>query len=380
MTIAELFVQLGVKGADTAGKALGGVKNGLTEVKDMSLEAKAAIIGAIYALERMMSSSAKTGTALTDFNTITGVSTQNLQKWQYAAQQANNSAEDVAGSVKTLQDNMMKILQGQAAPTGWNAFQNFMSKNGQLLSADKMRDMDYMLHWTQKFAQAGPADVMKDKVMSLIGNEKIFAAMRMNAFRPEVENKAPTYSNNQIEKLNKVDVAWANLGTKVKMAFGAFTAKDGMKIVEWISLITDKVIKLADVLMKIADRFKIFEGITAAFGMMATVLDKVAEFGKSEGGEDSNLFKMMNSTNWDDTKKHFKAMLSDPTVGPGSKGERNWAAPTMKAGPESQSNNVNVNQVLNFHHDGKDAQKTATSVERGTTRAFQQIPARKGGQ
>lgn len=376
MTMAELFIQIGVKGADTAGKALGGVKSGLGDIKDMSLEAKAAILGAIYALERMMSSSAKSGTELLDFSTATGLSAQSLQKWQWAAQQANNSAEDVSGSVKTLQDNMLKMLQGGGAPSSWAAFEQFMNATGETLTGEKIRNMDYMFHAIQKFAQAGPADVMREKVAALIGgSDKMFAAFRMNAFRPEVENKAPAYSDNQIGHLNKANIAWANLGTKVKMAFGDFTAKHGEKLVADITMITDKVIKLAEVLMKIAERFKIFEAVSGMFTAMGSVLDKVASFGKTAEGSDSNFFKMINSTEWKETKKHFKNWMGEKSQpGPGASGDRNWAAPDLKSVPKEKTE-INIEQNLNFQHDGKDAHKNADSHRKAAFNVYRQLPA-----
>jgi hypothetical protein len=57
MKVGELWVNFGIKGTHNAAKDLSKVKTGMTEIKAMSIEAKAAIVGAIYALERMMSSS-----------------------------------------------------------------------------------------------------------------------------------------------------------------------------------------------------------------------------------------------------------------------------------------------------------------------------------
>jgi len=154
MTIAELFVNLGVKGADSAGKALGGVKGGLGEVKSMSLEAKAALVGVIYGLERMMSNSAQLGTSLTNFNALTGISAQQLQQWQYAARQAGVAGEEMTGSMKAVQSTMANMLMGKGAPEGMAMLANKVG-----FDPARARDTAYVLGQLQKFAQSVPQDV-----------------------------------------------------------------------------------------------------------------------------------------------------------------------------------------------------------------------------
>src|ERR1700744_4238817 len=103
MDIGSLFLNLGIKGSEKTVGALTDVKKGLGELGSMSLEAKAGIVAAMYALEQLFATSGKAGTDLTNFNAITGESVKTLQQYQYAARQVGVSNQEVEGSFKTLQ-------------------------------------------------------------------------------------------------------------------------------------------------------------------------------------------------------------------------------------------------------------------------------------
>lgn len=111
MNIGELFVTLGVKG-----KGLGTLKDVAKTVANLPVDAAAAIAGmAGISLElgKMAEEALATSVAFQAFSNQTGLSWQQLQRWQIVAEQANVSAQSVATSVSTLERNLAEIRLGR---------------------------------------------------------------------------------------------------------------------------------------------------------------------------------------------------------------------------------------------------------------------------
>lgn len=130
MNIGELFVTLGIKG-----QGLGTLKEVAEKIANLPVDAAAAIAGmAGISLElgRMAEEAINTSVAFQAFSNQTGLSWQELQKWQIVATQANVSAQAVATSVSTLERNLAEIRLGRGniapfqmlgiSPVGQDAF------------------------------------------------------------------------------------------------------------------------------------------------------------------------------------------------------------------------------------------------------------------
>lgn len=387
MNIAELFINLGVKGADSAGKALKGVKDGLGEVKGMSLEAKAAIIGVIYGLERMMSQSAQMGTSLTNFNALTGMSAQQLQQWQYAARQAGVAGDEMAGSMKAVQSTMANMLLGKGAPEGMAMLANKVG-----FDPARARDTAYVLQQLQKFAQSVPQDVGNTMLKSFGLSEGVIAAMRRNAFRPDVMAKAPTYSDKEVGALDKTNVAWSNLGNKVQMAFGHFTAKHGTQLVSDLDKIISAVIRLTEALTILSEKLGVFEKLGAILTGISAVVEGGSKFTddlkKGKVGEHLKKANEKMLAPDEDLRKrleerfgNMKAVREEalkPEAGLEAR-LQNHFAPPVKPPLQNKTVNNTVNQTLQFQHDGKDHKKTSDSTQKAVHGAYRQIQAQAQG-
>jgi len=386
MTIAQFFVELGIKGSDKTINAFKSVKNGLGEIKSMSFATKAAIAGALYGLERMMSQSAQLGTGLTNFTALTGLSAKNLQQWQYAARQAGVSSEEFTGNLKGVQSAMTNMLMGKGAPEGMGLLANRVG-----FDPARARDTFYVMEQLQKFAQSGVPEDLANNVMKSFGlGEGTIAAMRRNVFRPEIFAKAPTYSAGETKQLDRVNVAWSNLGQKIQMAFGRFTARHGMQLVTDISKITDQVVKLTDAFMKLADKLKFFQGIGKVFEGWTMIFNGLTGAVNEVTGNKGGVLEGLKNVGSDifkgasDAAKGAYLTLTEnddnmPVTKRGAIAERS-VAPRMNA-PKTTNNNQNVvvNQNLNFQHDGKDHAQTSKSVKDAVQKAYRQNSSIKGG-
>ncbi len=397
MNIGELFLNLGVKGTDKTVGALGNVKKGLGETASMSLEAKAGILAAMYALERLVSISGAAGTGLTNFNALTGLSMKQLQQWQYAARQAGVSNEEFTGSLKAVQTSMTNMLLGKGAPEGLAMLANKVG-----FDPKRARDTFYVLEQLQKFAKTVPNDIGNSVMKSFGVSDGTIAAMRRQAFRPEVMSKAPMYNDQEIGSLDRANIAWSNLGNKIEMAIGHFNAMHGESLVKDFTMLTNSAIKFTEALVTLADKLKIFTIVSTVIdglaGSMSDVTgwmegkrsfwgEELDEKGKVKGERSLTGKTLGNATDFFSAIGKNKAGpgLSESPYGKMGVGtgaiKPAWAGgfsksvtPAMKAtAPDKGSAPVTVNQNLNFKHEGKDAKKVGTSVKKANQEAYRQF-------
>lgn len=373
MNVGELFVNLGIKGSEKTVDALTNVKKGLSETKSISFEAKAAIVSMVYGLEKLMSMSAQAGNGLSNFNTLTGISAQTIQQWQYAARQAGVAGEEVAGSFKSAQTAMTRMLMGEGAPKG-------MARLAELTGGITKEQIDEMaknpvmlMQRLQQYAQKEQNIGLRNEVMKSFGlSEGMITALSKNAFRPEMLRRAPTYSDKEVHTLQKVDVAWANLGNKIQMAMGHFTSRHGLQLVNDISKITTEVFKLADAFMKLAEKLKIFELIGKSFEGWTEIFKGATSLveGKVSGGDILT-----------GAKEAFQGwILEKQEQNRAAQGLTETIAPKVNAPMKSGSQqNNNINLDLHFQHDGKDHKKTSESVKKAVQGAFRQLSAQGQG-
>jgi hypothetical protein len=145
MKVGEFFVQLGVT-ADSKN-----LKDFVKNISSMTLEtagAIAAISGVTYKLGQLASEAINASIGFEMFTSQTGLSWQELQKWQIAAELANVSAESVSSSITGLQRQLADISMGRgnAAPFMMLGI-NPRSKNAfEVLDQlrEKIRGMDSM--------------------------------------------------------------------------------------------------------------------------------------------------------------------------------------------------------------------------------------------
>lgn len=364
MKIAELFINLGVKGNDSANKALGGVKSGLSDVKSMAFETKAMIAAVVYGLERMMSGSAQAGMGLNQFATFTGKSAEMLQKWQYAGRRAGATAEEVAGSFKSVQASMLRSLQGEGAPAGYSMIANKVG-----LDRNRLRDTEYVMKQLQKFAQMVPADIANDKLKSFGLSEGTITAMRQGVFNDKNFAAAPIRTDSQIQALSKVQVALGDAAQKFQMGFDKFTMKHGAELIRDFEKITKAIFGLADALTTLAEKLKVFQLLSKVVDLTTATADSA----------NKQLNAITNPSSYksplEPGKTGYIQMWKDAVMNDMSK-LMNALAPEPKAISQGSNVNANVSVTQNFQHDGKDHRRVGDAAQKGVQKAFQGIPTR----
>ena len=262
MQIGELFLQLDIKGADKAVSSLAGIEKNLKNVGTQSLEAKAAIIAAGYALEQLFAKSGAAGTELTNFNALMGgKSIQVLQQYQGALRQVGISNEETENTFKSLSSLMSKVSLGQARPAGLAQIAQLTGGN---ITQQEVQDYaahpELLLKRLQDYAQKEKRINFRNEALKSFGlSDNLIGGLIRGGISDPALKKAPTYSDKEVAQLDKANIAWSNLGTKIQMAIGHFNAKHGGQFVNDISKIVPQVISLAEAMTKFAEKAKIFE-------------------------------------------------------------------------------------------------------------------------
>lgn len=273
MQIGELFLNLGIKGSEKTIDAISDVKGGLKDVASTSLEAKAAIIGAVYALERLFATSGQVGTNLTNFSTLTGVATKTFQEYAFAASRVGATNQETEATFKSLQASMAQQLLTGKGPAG--IAQVSMKVGGFTREdiANFAKQPQLLIQKLQEYAKKETNVELANSILKTFGlSDNLIAALRAGVFNQENFKKAPLYTDKEIESLNKANIGWADLGRHFEMAFGHFNAAFGPQIVGFITKIGDSVLRLGEALVKLAsskDVLKSFENIKAPTSIAA---------------------------------------------------------------------------------------------------------------
>ena len=194
MTVAELFARIGIKADDAQVKRFHGT---MKAVKIGMIAATAAAAGVSLAIRKITADAMAGAVAFKQFETETGASAQELQKWQSVAEQTNQSAESVTSAIKAIVANQNKIKLGQGNISGF-----------QLLGIDPRQDPFKILE-ELRIKTKGLSDGMKKNILAQMGvgvgllqtlelTRKQFDAMASRAF---------IISPGAIETLNKTKSA-----------------------------------------------------------------------------------------------------------------------------------------------------------------------------
>lgn len=203
----ELFVEFSTHKEGALFKALVKSKEGLKSVTSMGLETKAAILGLFYGFERLTQSSAQWGNGLHRFGLLTGRSTQEIQKWGYAALLAGGHAEDMQKAFSSAQNIQAQVMAGNTQAIGpMEQIIQELRKHGQNVDALKMiRDPMYMLKQMVAFTKMtrGPMAGYANMLMQQLGfGPEAIADWASRLFNMRNIRGAPTMSEGESRAFN----------------------------------------------------------------------------------------------------------------------------------------------------------------------------------
>jgi hypothetical protein len=250
-SVGELFINLGIKGTEKTIGSLKSVTVGMSDLTSMSLEAKAGIIGALYAMEQFGASSLKLGTNLTNTSILTGISTRKLQEYDYAAQQAHVSQQEMENSLKSLQVLMKNTSLAHGMPEWLGRYAQIMKTpvNAAMFKA-WADDPTKAIQGLQKYAALEKDTAWKRLVLSSFGQtEGMQVALDRQVFNAKNFAAAPVLTDTQLKRLNDTNIGISNLVSALDKMAADITAALGPGLLKDL----EDLVKDLDILIKIME-------------------------------------------------------------------------------------------------------------------------------
>lgn len=155
MNIAKLFARIGLQTDEDKAKSFQASMNRLR----FTMKAATFIAGGYsLALKKIAGDALAAATAFKQFETETGASAQELQKWQAVAEQTNQTAESVTSAVKAIALNIERIKLGKGDISGF-----------QLLGIDPTGKDPFEILEEIRVKSRGLTSAMKKDILSQMG-------------------------------------------------------------------------------------------------------------------------------------------------------------------------------------------------------------------
>ena len=236
----EFFVDLGVKGSDKTVSDVAHVKDGFSDLKSTSIETKAAMLAALAVLEQVVSTSGQLGTTLKNFEAVSGIAPQTLQRYEFAAQKAGVANESLLQSFLKLQTTAFDVRAGKGLPPWMSAIITSLAQSGQDVGSDWasrwQKDPTIGFQAMQQFAQLKNIDQStRAQVLEQAGfAPDLVAALMRQALTPGKLSEAPSqvilneHQVNQLDKMRQsADAGWSIMkGVFNKFLVGGLDVSD----------------------------------------------------------------------------------------------------------------------------------------------------------
>ena len=264
--IAEKFAdKLGIKIPEGAKKALNGVK-GFSTGTVAAMGVAAAAVGATTLVYKKLfdlaiEQAAEADTILTD-SLITGISTESLQKWNYAANLVDVSGDVITKSLSRLTRSMDDARGGNAELTA--AFAklgiSIIDSNGQL--RDNETVFYELVDALGAVENATERDALSMTIMGKSAQELnpliIQGGEALRALSEEAENTGYILDEAQIKKLGEVDDAYQRMQLTVEANRKQLAVEFAPAAIEAMTMFSDAVTR--------AGKFLVDSGIITGLG------------------------------------------------------------------------------------------------------------------
>lgn len=246
----SLLINIGLKNANKAQDELKGITTGVKDLKSASLEAKAAVLGTIYAFTELTGKQNAFGMALTSFENLTELSGERLQRWQRVMRQVGVTSEETTATISNMHKKLGEVILNKGSfGDGWLAISN---KVGQIdMKRLAAGDAFYMLDLLKQYAKltkgqgiAAPARVL----MNAAGLSDNFIAglNNPNLKNPNQAEAWSVYNKREQKGLTQGYVGFDTLEDKWSHAFGRLSAAVSPELAKDLNDISDGLIKLGE--------------------------------------------------------------------------------------------------------------------------------------
>ncbi len=363
MKVADFFVNIGIKGNVQVKNALSAVHSSLTDAKESSMGLKAGILGAVVALEEITRRSVTSAIDLQNFARATGLSTEELQKWNYWAEINNVKREEMTSTIKNLQSAQAALRLGVGITPGMLYFGLNASHDPLQMINDIQRKFHEIGNDQAKIAEA------RFMAKDLIGGDTMFGALRSGTVGFSGLTSQMMLTGEEIKKLTDLGKEWVGVWETISGVTQKTVGNNLAKpLTGFVHALRDAVVEIAELTdalstamnrkdfgaSNLSTELKLAGAGMAAAGLIfapfTTILIGLVaalnDFHKYTHGEQSDFFGNLSAIKGLLTNKEPK--VSDYLTGP--------AKEKAEADERSKYNDAILN-LLSFGFAGKSAQE-----------------------
>ncbi len=280
-SVGELFISLGVKGSEKTLSAFATVQTGLGNMKSMSLETKAAIIAAVYAIEQLTSHSNQMGTAFVNAGAELGIPIKILQQYSNAAQLAGVSTQELFSNLGQIQNKLKSINVNEGVPKWMGRIQDVLHHAFTAEEVEKYakNPQAFLSEIIQPYARAEKDIPWRNLTLDQWLNGGMKDAVIRQKFNQKSLNTISPLSDHQMQNLDDNRRRFAEISLKIQKDFDTLNASDGM------THFTESLLHLVDALDKLEKRFHWLERIGKAFDFLGGEVDILSWAGRLISGE-----------------------------------------------------------------------------------------------
>ena len=322
MTAGELVVNIVLKGGEKAKETFEGLNKGVKSVASSSLEAKAALVGAVYALDRLISSAGQQGSTLTQFINLTGQSAEALQRWKLAFQHTGGAAEDMQGSIQSVYQALVKQNAGLGTIAGFGFVNNAMNMD---MSKVRKNDVFYVMDQLKQFANSarGMSGIGTDMMKTFGLSDSVISGLRNKDFDPSKVSKGLIIGDAEREKLNRMNMSLNDFWQSLKRFGTSETEIFGPTVVQNLNAALHTIEKLTAAFNKMTGMQK---GLGVIVGLITTMAVQFAIMGGPLTALTAAIGGLIwLAAQWDKHAKGQENIFGDKNF-KGNIGEKTWGA------------------------------------------------------
>lgn len=403
MKIAEFFILIGLKGDDKSAKSLKKLDDGIKDIKQNTILAKAAVLALFYELQKLTTDSANFGMKMQNFSDYTGMDPEILQRWQAFFRMGQVGSEEVTQSMVKLQGMMTKIFTTGEAPEGFDLFQRTIGLDLEKAYSDSAYTMDKI----REYLKTEKDKNFANQVVGSLGiSPDMIARMRVSNMDIMKIPKNLISSSGEIGQLANVSEQWSKFGLEFDAVMRKLTASYGLEGVKTVRDAFRAVIEAGQEIGKITKEIPALQDamVTAGIAIAAAwapitatvggVVFLLSQYQKNKEGKETFLFgkgqmegglfgrnkqEQQSYEKWKDifsggfnNFQDLKQLLTPDGKNGNLKGEEVIAPNMNPHSRDGASNNFQINQQLYIQGNVEDQQEVAGLHEEAAEFAYRQ--------
>jgi hypothetical protein len=260
MKVGELCLEINAKGdislIDTATKKMKSAFGASKQLKAGIM----AFAASMYALNKVSTDMA---VMLKNFAVSTGLSTEELQKWTYAAEQNDIATEELIGSIKALEMNRAKIMKGEGNISPY-----------QLLGLDPRQDPFELLEQLQERLQGLDPALAREQVGQLGLSENMLNLLKQGNLELYSLKSEFILTKKETADLLSLNKAWKDLFfiiRQITAKLAAMNVKPFLEIVKVLKNVGEFLYKIASGLSDMVQQSQTLKAVLIGVGAVALI-------------------------------------------------------------------------------------------------------------